>query len=44
MEEIKGEMVTKNIEERIICERVGEREKKSEKAKTEAITSCAIPL
>lgn len=29
MKEIEGETVTKNTEERIICERVGEREKKS---------------
>lgn len=33
MEEMKGETVTKNTEERIICGRVGGREKKSEKAK-----------
>lgn len=29
MKEIEGETVTKNTEERIICERVGEREKKN---------------
>lgn len=42
MEEIKGETVTKNTEERIICERVGEREKKSEKAKRLAVASYLV--